>query len=149
MIIHDEVCDRLLKSIDRYANAATEGTLPNDFPLDWFYRYRAFRDKNKAGADTFRMYEGFLDDSKSFDAQLDMPFEIATSPSEAENGSEGKPNRSPSGEEASSKRNASKSSEKSADTPKEPPIVNERDNSIDAAGASELRRMPPPLEAPL
>jgi hypothetical protein len=76
IILHDEICDRLLRSIDRYAKAATEGALPEDFPLNWFYRYRALRDKNKIGEETFRLYEGFVADAEKYDARLDSPFEL-------------------------------------------------------------------------
>ena len=149
MIVHDEVCDRLLKSIDRYANAATEGTLPNDFPLNWFYRYRAIRDKNKAGEETFRMYEGFLDESKSYDAQLDMPFEMETASPATERGSGGKSDKSSAGEDRILNRNVPKSIGNSLDSPNENPIVNEKDVLNSEAGAYESRRTPPPLEAPL
>ncbi len=76
LVLHDEFCDRLLKSIDRYAKAATEGSLPEEFPLNWFYRYRALRDKNRLGDETLRLYDQFMDESKVFDAKLDMPFEV-------------------------------------------------------------------------
>jgi hypothetical protein len=147
MIIHDEVCDRLLKSINRYANAATEGTLADDFPLNWFYRYRAIRDKNKGGAETLKMYDSFSINSIAYDANLDMPFEIETATTVPEAAQGDLSGKSPSGEDATLKRDVPRSPDKSVDALKENAIEN--DSLKNAAGTSETNRTPPPLEAPL
>jgi hypothetical protein len=76
LILHDEISDKLLKSIARYADQTSEGTLPKDFPLDWFYRYRAIRDKNREGEESIALLDGFTEAAKTYEAKLDEPFEV-------------------------------------------------------------------------
>jgi hypothetical protein len=76
LILHDEVADRLLKSITRYADATNEGSIPEDFPLGWFVRYRAIRDNNKVGEETYQLYDGFIQAAATYDAELETPFEV-------------------------------------------------------------------------
>jgi hypothetical protein len=81
LILHDEVADRLLKSITRYADATNEGSLPEDFPLNWFVRYRAIRDNNKMGEETYQLYHGFVDAAATYEARLETPFEVESASS--------------------------------------------------------------------
>ncbi|MDZ4851821.1 MAG: IRE (iron responsive element) [Pirellulaceae bacterium] len=74
MMLHEESSDALLKSIERYATS-TDSTLGDDFPLNWFYRYRAIRDKNKAGDETIRLYDEFVREAENQPGNLDTPIE--------------------------------------------------------------------------
>lgn len=146
-IVHDEVCDRLLKSIDRYANAATEGTLPDDFPLNWFYRYRAIRDKNRNGAEAYKLYEGFIKAAETYDAQLDQPFQIETANSGASVEAGDKPKGSKVEQIVPKTPDPSKPVDSPEKSSKEKPESVDKDSAT--KGEIESKRQPPPLEAPL
>ncbi len=136
-----------MKSIDRYANAATEGTLPDDFPLNWFYRYRAIRDKNRNGAEAYKLYEGFIKAAETYDAQLDQPFQIGATNSGPSLDAGEKPKGSKVEQQASQSSAASKPSDSPEKSSTENPKSVEKDSSTE--GKIESKRQPPPLEAPL
>ncbi len=76
MMLHEESADALLKSISRYSES-TDTNIEEDFPLYWFYRYRAIRDKNKAGEETERMYQELVEAASKNDDNLEIPLEVA------------------------------------------------------------------------
>ena len=75
MMLHEESADALLRSIDRYAKDR-DIIIEEGFPLYWFYRYRAIRDKNKAGEETISMYQEFVDAAAKNNDNLETPFEL-------------------------------------------------------------------------
>jgi hypothetical protein len=76
MMLHEESSDALLRSIGRFGES-TDTAIEEGFPLYWFYRYRAIRDRNKAGEETMRLYQELEDASRKIEDNLEIPFEVA------------------------------------------------------------------------
>ena len=73
MMLHEESADAVLRSIGRYSENA-DVSIEEGFPLYWFYRYRAIRDRNKAGEETIRLYREIEEAAAKNDDNLQVPF---------------------------------------------------------------------------